>query len=77
MKDLNSRLKDKEIEVELSDRAVAFIADEAYEPAFGARPLKRYLQKNVETLLAKKLLAGDVSMGETLTIDAVDGRLVV
>ena len=77
MKDLNSRLKDKEIEVELSDRAVAFIADEAYEPAFGARPLKRYLQKNVETLLAKKLLAGDVSMGETLTIDAVEGRLVV
>lgn len=52
-----------------------FIADAAYEPAFGARPLKRYLQKNVETLLAKKILSDEVHMGETITIDEVDGKL--
>ena len=52
-----------------------FIADAAYEPAFGARPLKRYLQKNVETLLAKKILSDEVHMGETITIDKVDGKL--
>lgn len=54
MDDLNKRLADKELKVELTDGAVKYIADNAYEPAFGARPLKRFLQKNIETLLAKK-----------------------
>ena len=56
MDDLNKRLADKELKVELTDEAVKYIADNAYEPAFGARPLKRFLQKNIETLLAKEIL---------------------
>ena len=73
--ELNARLKEKELRVELTPKAMQFIADAAYEPAFGARPLKRYLQKNVETLLAKKILSDEVHMGETITIDEVDGKL--
>lgn len=76
MKELNERVRDKEIQVELTEEAVAFIAEQAYEPAFGARPLKRYLQKNVETLLARKILADEVQMGDIVTIDAVDGKLL-
>ena len=72
MADLNKRLEDKELHVRLSDEAVNYIADEAYEPAFGARPLKRYLQKTVETLLARKILGNEVHAGETITIDAAD-----
>ena len=70
--DLNKRLADKELHVKLSDAAIDYIADEAYEPAFGARPLKRYLQKTVETLLAKKILGDEVHAGETITIDVAD-----
>ena len=70
--DLNKRLADKELHVELTDAAMDYIADEAYEPAFGARPLKRYLQKNVETLLAKKILGDEVHAGETITLDVAD-----
>jgi len=77
MKELNDRVKEKEIQVELAENAVAFIAQEAYEPAFGARPLKRYLQKNVETLLARKILGDEVKMGDTVSIDVVDGKLQV
>lgn len=76
MEDLNRRLADKELHVKLSDAAKQFIAKEAYEPAFGARPLKRYLQKNVETLLARRILGGDVHLGEEITLDVVDGKLV-
>ena len=61
--------------VELTPEAMDFIAEEAYEPAFGARPLKRYLQKNVETLLAKRILQGNITVGETLCIDRKDGKL--
>ena len=75
LQELNERLKDKELRAELTDRAVEFIANEAYEPAFGARPLKRYLQKNVETLLAKNILGGNVSMGDVLLIDEEEGSL--
>ncbi|MCI5501774.1 MAG: ATP-dependent chaperone ClpB [Lachnospiraceae bacterium] len=70
--DLNKRLADKELHVELTDAAMDYIADEAYEPAFGARPLKRYLQKTVETLLAKKILGDEVHAGETITLDVAD-----
>ncbi len=77
MKELNVRLKDKEIRVELTEEAVSFIAENAYDPAFGARPLKRYLQKNVETLLARKILADEASMGQTLKIGVEDGRIAV
>ena len=77
VQELNERLREKELKVELSERAVNFIAEEAYEPAFGARPLKRYLQKNVETLLARKILGGNVGMGDVLCIDEADGRLYI
>lgn len=76
MAELNERVKSQELQVELSERAKDFIADEAYEPAFGARPLKRYLQKNVETLLAKKILSGEVSMGDVIMIDVEDRQLI-
>lgn len=77
VQELNERLREKELKVELSEKAINFIAQEAYEPAFGARPLKRYLQKNVETLLAKKILGGDVGMGDVLCIDESEGRLYI
>ena len=54
------------------DMIMDYISDEAYEPAFGARPLKRYLQKTVETLLAKKILGDEVHAGETITLDVAD-----
>ena len=76
MNDLNKRLADKELQVSMSDTAKNFIAEHAYEPVFGARPLKRYLQKNVETLLARKILGGEVHLGETLTLDVKDDTLI-
>ncbi len=75
MDDLNRRLIDKELHVSLSDAAGAFIAEQAYDPAFGARPLKRYLQKNVETLLARKILSGEVHLGDDIVLDVIDGVL--
>ena len=77
MEELNERMREKELQAELTPEAVAFIAREAYEPAFGARPLKRYLQKNVETLLARKILKDEVELGDTVTIDVEDGKLQV
>ena len=68
VEELNQRLADREIKIELTEDAVSFIAEEAFDPAFGARPLKRYLQKNLETLLAKKILKDEVKMGDTLSI---------
>ncbi len=75
MDELNGRLKEKELSVVLTPEAVDFIAEEAYEPAFGARPLKRYLQKNVETLLARKILEGNLAPGQVLTVGKENGRL--
>lgn len=75
MDDLNRRLTDKELHVSLSDAARDFIAEQAYDPAFGARPLKRYLQKNVETLLARKILSGEVHLGEDIVLDVTNGTL--
>ena len=70
--DLNKRLADRELTVELSDAAEHFIIDEAYDPVYGARPLKRYIQKYVETLSAKLILEDKVDQGDTIYID-VDG----
>ena len=77
MDDLNKRLADKELKVELTDDAIKYIADNAYEPAFGARPLKRFLQKNIETLLAKEILGDKVHTGDVITISVVGGDFVV
>ena len=76
MADLNSRLKDRELSVVLSDTARDFIVEEGYDPVYGARPLKRFLQKHVETLSAKLILADAVQMGDTIFIDVVDGKLI-
>ena len=76
MADLNSRLKDRELSVELSDAATSFIVEHGYDPVYGARPLKRFLQKHVETLSAKLILADEVKMGDTIYIDVEEGKLV-
>ena len=75
MADLNRRLSDRELHVELSDAAKQFIVDNAYDPVYGARPLKRYIQKYVETLSAKLILAGEVGEGDTIRIELTDGAL--
>lgn len=68
--ELNERLSERELSVELTDSAKDKIVENAYEPAYGARPLKRYLQKHVETLLAKKILGNELHAGDTFVIDA-------
>ncbi|MFQ9933675.1 MAG: ATP-dependent chaperone ClpB [Lachnospiraceae bacterium] len=73
--DINKRLADKDISIALTDNAKAYIIDNGYEPAYGARPLKRYLQKHVETLAAKVILSDNVNSGDTITIDLVNGEL--
>lgn len=74
--DLNRRIADQRLKVQLTDRAKDVIIDGGYDPAYGARPLKRYIQKYVETLAAKKILSGDVGEGDTIEIDVKDGQLV-
>ena len=74
---LNRRLEDKRLTVELTDAARAQILDAAYDPMYGARPLRRYLQHTVENLVGRKIVAGEVSPGATLTVDAENGGLVV
>ena len=73
--DLNRRLEDKQLTVELTPEAERFVVDNAYDPVYGARPLKRYIQKYVETLSAKLILADQVEMGDTILIDVKDGAL--
>ena len=75
MADLNKRLEDRQIKVSLTDAATAFITDNGYDPVYGARPLKRYLQKNVETLAAKLILADEVRAGDTILIDTENDAL--
>ncbi len=75
IKELNERLKDKEIKVALSDEAKAYIIEQGYDPVYGARPLKRFLQKHVETLSAKLILADQVKGGDTIQIHVQDGKL--
>ncbi len=75
MEDLNRRLADKELKAELTGAALEHITEHGYDPVYGARPLKRYLQKHVETLLAKLILADGAASGDTIRIDAADGAL--
>ena len=74
--DLNRRLSDKELTVELSKEAEKFIVENAYDPVYGARPLKRYIQKYVETLSAKLILADKVEQGDTILIDVSNDGLI-
>ena len=73
--DLNSRLADRELTVELTPEAEDLVIEQAYDPVYGARPLKRYLQKTVETLSAKLILADEVSVGDTIEIYVKDQAL--
>ena len=77
VKDINRRIEDKEISLTVTDRALDYIVEKAYDPVYGARPLKRYLQKNVETLLAKKMLADEVAVGDVLSLDVENDVLVI
>ena len=73
---LQQRLADKTLKLELTDAARELVIDKGFDPAFGARPLKRYLQSKVETLAAKQILRADLAPGSTITIDAENGELV-
>ena len=75
--ELNRRLEDKQLTVRLTDQAKAHIIDEAYDPVYGARPLRRYLQHTVETLISRKIIADQVNPGQVLTVDCRDGQLTV
>ena len=73
--DLNRRLADRELQIELTPEAERFIVENAYDPVYGARPLKRYIQKYVETLSAKLILADQVEAKDTIQIVLQDGKL--
>ena len=72
--DLNKRLADRELTIELTMGAKEFVTDKGYDPAYGARPLKRYLQKNVETLAARIILGDGVREGSTIVIDVDEDK---
>ena len=74
---LNRRLADKQLRCELTDAAKQLIIDTSYDPQFGARPLRRYIQHTVETLIAKKILEGSILPGETITVDMQNGDLII
>jgi len=75
MADLNRRLEDQEISLELTDEAKDYIIEGGYDPVYGARPLKRFLQKNVETLAARLILSGEIGAGDTILLKVTDGKL--
>ena len=76
--DVNKRLEDKELRVELTEAAKGFITEHGYDPSYGARPLRRYLQKHVETLAARIILQGDIHQGQSIVIDlAQDGGKLI
>ena len=78
VENLNRRLEDRQLHITVTDAAMDAIIDRGFDPVFGARPLKRYLQSKVETLVARRIIAGDVAPGSTLTVDLDgDGQIVI
>ena len=75
LNEINKLLTDRQIRIEMSDEAKQFVTDHGYDPNFGARPLKRYIQKTVETLAAKLILEGDINAGSVIKIEVKDGEL--
>ncbi len=73
--DINRRLRERDITIELTETAKQFVTENGYEPMYGARPLKRYVQKHVETLAARVILGGDISQGDSIVIDCIDNKL--
>ena len=76
LKDLNHRLESQEIKIELTDQAKDYVTEHGYDPMYGARPLKRFLQKHVETLSAKLILSGEVMPRDTILIDTNEKGLI-
>ena len=74
---LRERMEEKRLRLTVTDKAKAFIIDHGYDPVYGARPLKRYLQSKVETLIAKKILEADLAPNSELVVDEADGDLAV
>ena len=77
MADLNRRLADKELTLELTDGAKAYVVENGYDPVYGARPLKRYLQKYVETMAARYILGGEVQAGSVMVVDKDENGLFI
>ncbi|NLT58333.1 MAG: AAA domain-containing protein, partial [Clostridiales bacterium] len=75
--DLNRRLAERQLSCSLTDRAKAYVIEQGYDPVYGARPLRRYLQQHVETLIGKRIVSGEILPGSRLTIDLEGDRLVV
>ena len=75
--DLNRRLKTRRLTLRLTDQAREYIAKAGYDPAYGARPLKRFMQREVETKIGRAIIAGSIMDGSTITIDSKEGELVV
>ncbi|WP_226682671.1 ATP-dependent chaperone ClpB [Sutcliffiella horikoshii] len=77
IKDLQKRLEDKHLSLTLSEEAKRFIADSAYDPVFGARPLKRFIQKHIETLIAKEIIKGTIQDFQEIIIEVEEGKLII
>ncbi|MCH5204670.1 MAG: AAA family ATPase, partial [Oscillospiraceae bacterium] len=75
--DLAKRLKEKQLGLEITDEAKQLIVDESYDPSFGARPLKRYMQRNLETLIAREILADKLHQGDMIKVGVSDGALAI
>ena len=75
VEEVGKRLAERSISIVISDDALHFIGESAYDPAFGARPIKRYIQRNLETAIARKLIAGDITDGDCVTVDYKDGKI--
>jgi ATP-dependent Clp protease ATP-binding subunit ClpB len=76
-KGFSDRLADRQIAFELSDEAAGFIAESAYDPQFGARPLKRFLQRELETQVARQLIGGQIKDGDSLQVSVSNGKLSI
>ncbi|WP_372517783.1 hypothetical protein [Frankia tisae] len=77
VEDLRRRLADRRITLEITEPARLFIAREGFDPVFGARPLRRFIQREVETRIGRALVAGDVTDGSSVTVDLVEGQIAV
>ena len=76
-RDLEKRLEDKQLHVELTEKAKAYVADQGFDPIFGARPLRRFLQRQVETLIARTLVAKEIKPFSTFVVDYNDDTLSI
>ena len=74
--DVQKRLDDKHIRINITEAAKTHIVENGYDPNFGARPLRRFIQRKVETLIAKKIIGSNVSAGDTITVDEYGGELI-